>query len=328
MVNSTRSTFMINGAFNYFAFYSYRGNFLIGSKHNKLLEFPISHSAYVYRINGNHIFHYKFMWMDYIKKINFLKKLYASNSDLWFITNRYEYLGILDDHARESKAKIFHYNARRLFQEGYVGVPETLNFRMKLMGINNTAGFKNYHNSTDKYYFLINNERKDKLFLDEMAEDGYNNEPRLCISTANTNSLHINTFFYGLFGNNVPMSSKFFYFSLLKRCSGTIFHNDVFVRSKSKFSNFSNHTYQRRDHISGLSTSFGPSPLFLGSTYAASKTIFGDISIFTLRFNHIHNVFVLKKMFKYFRATGAAAKEVDLLWKSGVYNNSVKWPHA
>jgi len=312
---------MHNSAFNYFAFYLYKGNFLIGARYNKLLEYPISRSAYVYSVNGNPIFHYKFMWIDYLKKINFLKKLYASNSDLWFITNRYEFLGLLDSFAGEAQAKIFHYNARRLFQEGYTGVPETLNFRMKLMGIKNTSGFKEFQNSKDKYYFIINNEKRDKLFLDELIEPGYNNEPRLCISTANTNSLYINSFIYGLFGNNIPMSSKVFFFSLLKRCSGSVFSNDYFVRKKSKFDNFSNHNTYRLTHRSGFSKSFKGSPFLMDSGLAASKLVFSKNLHYNLRFNHIHNVFVIKKLFKYIRSTGPKSKAVNEKWKTGAYFN-------
>jgi hypothetical protein len=254
-----------NGAFNYFTFYLYRGNFLLGARHNKLLEYPVSQSAYIYSINGNPIFNYKFMWLDYLKKINFLKKLYASNSDLWFITNRYEFLGLLDTFARDSRAKVFHYNSRRLFQQGYLGVAETLNFRMKLMGISNTSGYKEFQQSKDKYYFLINNEKRDKLFLDEMIESGFNDEDRLCISTANTNSLYINSYMYGLFGNNIPLSSKYFYFSLLKKCAANIFSENILIRSKMKFSNYSNHYLYKIPHYAGYCRSFPYSNMMLDS---------------------------------------------------------------
>lgn len=319
MTPSNRSVFMKNSAFTYFAFYMYKGNFLLGARYNKLLEYPISQHAYVYTINDNPVFNYKFMWIDYIKKINFLKKLYASNSDLWFITNRYEYLGLLDSFALESRAKLFHYNARRLFQEGYVGVPETLNFRMKLMGIENTAGFKDFHNSKDKYYFLINNSKQDKLFLDEMIEPGYNDEPRLCISTANTNSLHINSSMYGLFGNNIPMGSKYFYFSILKRCSGAVGANDFFIRQKTKFLEYGNHSLYRKVHYTGYNLSTGHRCMFFDAGQAAARAVSPGSFHFTMRFNHIHNVFVVKKLKKYFRRTGPASKEVNALWKRGVY---------
>lgn len=77
-----RSTLHYNNAYNYFAFKQFRGNFLLGARHNKLFEIPVTRHAHVFSINGHPIFNYKFLWLDYIKKINFLKKLYSSNSDL------------------------------------------------------------------------------------------------------------------------------------------------------------------------------------------------------------------------------------------------------
>lgn len=306
-----RSVLKINRAFNFFSFYRYRGNFLLGARYNKLLENPIANSTYIYHINGIPVFHYKFMWLDYIKKVNFLKKLFASKSDLWYITNRFEFLGILDAYADQTGAKLFHYNARRMFQEGYVGVAETLDFRMKLMGIKNASDYTSYHKNKDKYYFLINNQINDKLFLDEMIEPGYNDEPRLCISTANTDSLYINTNFYGLFGNNVPMSSKFFYFALFKRCYGTDGFSLASLNSRSRFLNLSNHSMHKLRHISMLRRSNYWDYVMLDSGFFSSKKYYKKHPKFNIRFNHIHNIFVVKKLFKYFHSTRSLAKGVD-----------------
>lgn len=225
-------------------------------------------------------------------------------------------MGLLDSFAKNSKANLFHYNARRMFQEGYLGVLETLDFRMKLMGIENTAGFTRFHKSKDKYYFLINNDLRDKLFLDELAvEEGYNNEPRLCISPANTNSLHANSFIYALFGNTMPMASKYFFFSLLRRCSGdgvVISQERQFVRSFTKFANFSNGYYYRRCHRldnSYLSTTHLQMP-FRDMGVPIALKVFPDAKIFNIRYNHIDNVFTVKKLYKYFHETREAAHHV------------------
>ena len=202
-----------------------------------------------------------------------------------------------------------------MFKEGYLGVAETLDFRMKLMGIENTAGFSFFHKSPDKYFFLINNQLRDKLFLDELAvEPDFRDTPRLCISPANTDSLYANERIYGLYGNNVPMASKLFFFQLLSRCSGSGlgFNDDKhYVRSFTKFSNFSNPVYNKWYPLSHVLRRGNRRLSDEEYSGAIAACVTPDATSLHIRFNHINNTFVVKKLFRYFHETRALAQGVD-----------------
>jgi len=133
---------------------------------------------------------------------------------VWFITNRYEYLGILDSRAYQARAAIFLYSRRGQFSFKYSHTAFTLEKKMGYMGVCNTRDFLQFHNSPDRLFFTINNERKDNTYLAELASKGY-----LTVSSANSDSTRINTNFYGLHGNNRPVKSMYYFLGIFVKCA-------------------------------------------------------------------------------------------------------------
>jgi len=126
-----------------------------------------------------------------------LKRLYSARNNFFFITNRYEYLHILDAHAKRAKATTLFYERAGQFSNKFEHMPYLLEKKMRNLGVNNDVGFLDYYESNDRVFFTLGNDARDTVFLKEIWRSGF-----FCLSTADTDSLFINRAFVGLFGNN------------------------------------------------------------------------------------------------------------------------------
>lgn len=136
----------------------------------------------------------------------------------------------MDSCAGKASANLVFFGRTGQFGYKYSYNAATLEHRMRLMEVANTASFLSYHNSNDKVFFTLNNEERDRGYLQELADASY-----LCISSANSNSLFIGDAFYGLFGNNRSFRSIYYLLEIFSICSGshTNFHKLSFLTRKS-----------------------------------------------------------------------------------------------
>jgi len=166
-----------------------------------------------------------------MKKTNLIKRIYASNNNLFFITNRYEYLHILDDHAQRANATTIFYERLGQFSNKFEHMPYLFDIKMKNFGVHNQLGFLDYYASNDKVFFTLGNEERDRTFLSEIGRSGF-----FCFSTADTDSLFISRHFVGLFGNNDNLRSLQFFLQLFVRNAGgrasVIDTHDMFINKR------------------------------------------------------------------------------------------------
>jgi hypothetical protein len=244
-----------------------------------------------------------------MKKINFFKKLYASGSDMYFITNRYEHLTLLDKNAHRVGANIMFFERLGQFSSKYSTNVHILERKMSYMGIANHTDFKTFYDSNDKVFFMLNNELRDKMYLKELSDSG-----AFCISVANGDSLYINRAFHGVFGNYKSFKSMNFLFSLLARCSGRYSH----YQSLSKKSHHHVRVMLKEKHSPklfsaslqrSLSARLLPNIRARRTDRAAVRAMGEDF--YAVRYDSVREEFAMIRTFKYlnlYRAPLAKAK--------------------
>jgi len=157
------------------------------------------------------------MWLNYMRKVGLLKKLYGAKNNIFFITNRYEYLSLLNSYARTANASTLSFERKGQFSNKFEHMVYMLNEKMTSLRATNQLGFKEYLTCNDRVYFTLANDPRDSAFLAELGRAGY-----CTLSTADTDSLYINKFFIGLFGNNDSPRALHFFLQLFQRASGGI----------------------------------------------------------------------------------------------------------
>jgi hypothetical protein len=157
------------------------------------------------------------MWLNYMRKVGLLKKLYGAKNNIFFITNRYEYLSLLNSYAGTANASTLLFERKGQFSNKFEHMVYMLNEKMTSLRAANQLGFKEYLTCNDRVYFTLANDRRDNAFLVELGRAGY-----CTLSTADSDSLYINKFFIGLFGNNDSPRALHFFLQLFQRASGGI----------------------------------------------------------------------------------------------------------
>lgn len=152
------------------------------------------------------VFYFKTMWLNYIKKINALRAMYGSNSSFFFLSNRFEHLGVLKSHAIHAKAQTLVYERGGQFTERFGGDGSYL-WDKKLVnfyGLPNIYNFNNYYRRTNSHvHFTLSSFERDVPFMSEVLTYDHRS---IVVAPADADSAAPQKFL-ALFGNNSSLKS-------------------------------------------------------------------------------------------------------------------------
>jgi len=165
------------------------------------------------------IFFYRKMWLNYIKKINLVKRLMADEKNhFFFITNRLEHLHFAAACADKISANtiFFERAAQFSFKLGPSDADYIMGEKMGNLGVKNFMTAADYKHAASKIFITIaNNSPKDKLLFKSLT--GHRAElDFLTFTPADTNS-HCVSACIPLFGNNDSPQAWNFYMNVFNR---------------------------------------------------------------------------------------------------------------
>jgi hypothetical protein len=149
-------------------------------------------------------FNSNFLFFDYIKKANFLKKLSNAGSEYHFTTARLEFFPLIKRFARECGGTEIEFNK-------FMDLTRALN-KIDIKDANTPGEF---FSSADPVIFLFNNDNLgSRSIMKEIKLKNY-----FTISVADSNSLNTNPGgFFTLYGNDDSRVSLRFYGNFLQHC--------------------------------------------------------------------------------------------------------------
>ena len=149
-----------------------------------------------------------------------IKRLYASRSDFFFATNRYEHLRLLKTYARASRASVLYYGRTGQFTDWFtrLDMPYLLDKNSAQLGAPSSVPGEAYISSGGRVLFTLSSDARDEAFLKDLigADD------LLCIAAADVDSLYAGSHFVPLFGNNDSFAAWHFFLEIFSRSAGSL----------------------------------------------------------------------------------------------------------
>lgn len=165
------------------------------------------------------IFAYEKMWINYIKKINLIERLFSDKrNNFFFITNRLEHMKFLAGYAEKigGNAVFFERDGQFSRKCGARDSFYTMDKKANQLGARNLMGGGDYARAKSKIFIVLNNNNTDdRFFLWNLATAQLK---LLTFSPADTNSLFTSRFL-PLFCNNRGFKSWGFYLNLFVKAA-------------------------------------------------------------------------------------------------------------
>lgn len=126
------------------------------------------------RIGYRYVFRGEPLWLDYIKKYTAFRRLKASGSNWVMISNRYEYLKLMDTYSSYvNNAYVMHYGSRRLFTDRYYALPSYFSSDfVKNAGFRRHLTFEQFKNPAGNIFCVPHNQPRDRPFFSDLTNAG------------------------------------------------------------------------------------------------------------------------------------------------------------
>lgn len=164
------------------------------------------------------VFHFRRMWVNYIKKINLLNRVIGDgNNRLYFVTNKLEHVKVLSSYANKMGANVlFHEKAGQFTQKYFESDSRNVVKTVCGFGAKNqiTTGDEFMRNSS-RVVFTVSNNASDEMFFKDLESIDID---FAAFSTGDADSIRLQNF-VSLFGNNDNFKSWQFFFKLFENAS-------------------------------------------------------------------------------------------------------------